>query len=77
MYIRCWKNKKEDEIEYEVGLNIKKKIGDFVQKGDILAEVYANDLRKGNEIINMVKDCYTLTGKKISNKPTAILGIIE
>lgn len=69
--------KKDDEIEYEVGLIIKKKIGDFVQKGDILAEVYANDLRKGNEIINMVKDCYTLTGKKILNKPTAILGIIE
>lgn len=69
--------KKDDEIEYEVGLIIKKKIGDFVQKGDILAEVYANDLRKSNEIINMVKDCYTLTGKKILNKPTAILGIIE
>ena len=69
--------KKDDEIEYEVGLIIKKKIGDFVQKGDILAKVYANDLRKGNEIINMVKDCYTLTGKKILNKPTAILGIIE
>lgn len=69
--------KKDDEIEYEVGLIIKKKIGDFVQKGDILAEVYANDLRKNNEIINMVKDCYTLTGKKILNKPTAILGIIE
>ena len=69
--------KKDDEIEYEVGLIIKKKIGDFVQKGDILAEVYANDLRKGNEIINMVNDCYTLTGKKILNKPTAILGIIE
>lgn len=69
--------KKDDEIAYEVGLIIKKKIGDFVQKGDILAEVYANDLRRGNEIINMVKDCYTLTGKKILNKPTAILGIIE
>lgn len=52
--------RKEDKIEYEVGIIIKKKIGSCVTKGEILAEIYANDLEKGNEAVNSVKDCYNI-----------------
>lgn len=39
--------KKDDKIDHEVGIIIKKKIGSFVKKDEVIAQVYANDLRKG------------------------------
>ena len=37
---------KEDNIEHEVGIVFNKKVGDFVQKEEVLAYIYANDLKK-------------------------------
>ena len=33
---------KEDEIDYSAGIVLKKKTGDWVKKGDILAVLYGN-----------------------------------
>lgn len=46
-YLGAGRVKKEDIIDHEVGIIVKKKIGSFVEKGDVLAEIYASDLRKG------------------------------
>lgn len=40
---------KESEIDLTVGIVLKKKKGDFVQKGDILAVIHANDEAKASE----------------------------
>lgn len=37
---------KESEIDLSVGLVLKKKVGDYVKKGDVLAAIYANDAGK-------------------------------
>lgn len=57
---------KEDDIEPLAGIIIHAKIGDYVQKGDILATLYANDQKKldGKDIsfkqlINLSKDQVT------------------
>ena len=38
--------KKEDKIDMSVGIVLNKKVGDKVQKGDILAIIHANDYNK-------------------------------
>ncbi len=45
--------RKEDSIDYSAGIVLKKKIGDRVSKGDILAELYCsnNKMDEGKEIL--------------------------
>lgn len=45
-FLGAGRMKKEDNIDNQVGIIVRKKIGSFVKRGDILAEIYANDLRK-------------------------------
>lgn len=37
------RNKKEDQIDYGAGIVLLKKTGDYVEKGDIIAEMYSSD----------------------------------
>ena len=46
-FLGAGRMKKDDKIDHEVGIIIKKKIGAFVEKNEVIAQVYANDLRKG------------------------------
>ena len=50
--------KKEDKIDKEVGFVLNKKVGDKVEKGEILGYIHANDEEKGKEIQN--KDIYEI-----------------
>ena len=50
--------KKEDEIDHSVGIILNKKIGDNLNKGEILATIYANDEKKANIAENRLKDIY-------------------
>ena len=38
--------KKEDEIDYDVGIILNKKVGDYVKKGDLLCTIFANSKEK-------------------------------
>ena len=52
--------KKEDGIDHSVGMWIEKKVGDRVNKGDILAYIYANDTEKGNTAVKDLKQAYKI-----------------
>lgn len=45
-YLGAGRMKKEDKIDMSVGIVLNKKVGDKVQKGDILAIIHANDYNK-------------------------------
>lgn len=68
--------KKEDKIDYEVGIILNKKVGDYINKDEIIAYVYANDLKLGNEANEKIKDCFEITNNKVE-KLESILGIIK
>lgn len=52
--------KKEDGIDHSVGMWIEKKVGDRVNKGDILAYIHANDTEKGNTAVKDLKQAYKI-----------------
>lgn len=52
--------KKEDGIDHSVGMWIEKKVGDRVNKGDILAYIHANDAEKGNTAVKDLKQAYKI-----------------
>ena len=53
------RKRKEDPIDYRVGLIFNKKIGDYVEEGDILAYIHANSAEKVVECVDKIKEAYT------------------
>lgn len=68
--------KKEDTIDYGVGVVVHKKVGDYVKKDDVIATIHANDLTKFEEVKNTILDAYQLVKDEIK-KPTLIYDIIK
>lgn len=52
--------KKEDIIDMSVGIILNKKVHDFVQEGDSLAFVYANDEEKANKAVNELEKIFII-----------------
>ena len=68
--------KKEDEIDYAVGIEVLKKIGDRVEAGEPLVYIHANDEIKAKEQIVFLEKSYEIRGEKIE-KIKEILDIVE
>ena len=64
--------RKEDKIDYDVGISLNKKVGDYVKDGDILARIYYNE----KEIdINYFRECFKFSLEKTEIKN--IYGMIK
>lgn len=59
---------KESMIDLSVGIRLTKKIGDAVKCGDVLAQIYANDEKKGKEAVHMVENSYYYGTEKPADK---------
>ncbi len=53
--------KKDDTIDLSVGYILKKRIGDRVEIGDILCEVYASDKAKMQQAQKSIKECLNIS----------------
>ncbi len=60
---------KESEIDYAAGIVLLKKYRDYVQKGEILAVLYAEDLNKFETAAGMVKDAFIITDSIPEERP--------
>jgi pyrimidine-nucleoside phosphorylase len=55
---------KDDTIDYTAGIVLKKKIGDEVHQGDVLAVIHTN-LNETNELMKALKDSFTVSSVKV------------
>ena len=76
MVIGAGRATKEDEVDHAVGIELKKKVGDKVEKGDLIAEIYYNDDKNVESSKNMLLDAYVIGNEKKENIKN-ILEIIE
>lgn len=53
VYLGAGRMKKEDDIQKEVGFVFNKKVGDKVEKGEILGYIHANDEKKAEEVLKV------------------------
>ncbi len=60
---------KEDTIDYAAGFILRKKTGDSVKKGDVIAEVYASGLDKCNAGAERLLNAITISNTKPEAKP--------
>ena len=68
--------KKEDEIDKTVGIEICKKVSDYVQVGDILAYIHLNAEEKIEESTNELLNIFKIT-KDTKDKEKIIFGVIK
>ena len=59
---------KNDKIDLNVGLILNKKIGDYVNKGEILATIYANNFKKAKDAEKRILNLYLIGKEKIEEK---------
>lgn len=64
--------RKEDRVDPAVGFWFRRKIGDWVVRGEVLVEVLANHRNKGREIAGEMQACYHV-GKTRPRPPKLIL----
>ena len=75
-YLGAGRIRKEDNIDYSVGIDLIKKVGDKVTKGENLAIIYANDEEKGEEARKRLLETYKISEEKVE-KIADILEILE
>lgn len=68
--------RKEDEIDYAVGIEVLKKIGDEIKINETLMYIYANDEEKAKMQVEFLRNSYKISKEKVE-KEKEILGIIE
>lgn len=70
MLLGAGRAKKEDEIDYSVGIVLEKKVGDKIQKQDVIAKVYTNGSNT-DEAIRLLFEAIVLTDEAV--EPTPII----
>lgn len=76
MHLGAGRIRKEDKIDYCVGIELLKKVGDSVTQDDTVAYVYANDEEKGKQAVEKLLSLYQIGEEKVDKVPD-ILKIIE
>ena len=56
MELGAGRKTKDSIIDLSVGIVLKKKIGDKVEKGEELATIYCNNEKDGSSVLNKLKD---------------------
>ena len=64
--------KKEDKIDYTVGVILNKKVADKVQVGDILGYIHSNNLEKLEEAKSKVQNIIKISNNRVAKLPTIL-----
>ena len=60
VYLGAGRIKKEDNIDYAVGIEFNKKISDRVNLGEVIAIIHTNDKEKAKEAENKIQEIYEI-----------------
>ena len=60
---------KDDEIDLSVGIVLNKKVGDYINTGDVIATVHASSKDAADDACNKIVSCYSLTGNPVERPP--------
>ena len=67
---------KESQIDLSVGIRLVQKVGACVHKGDVLAEVFANDDRKLEEAMTRLQQAYRIGAEEVKEQ-NVILDVVK
>lgn len=62
-----------DAIDHAAGIVLHKRVGDRVERGDVLAEVYASDGSRREELSTRVQALYKMTTAPFNREPSVVI----
>ncbi|MDD4687849.1 MAG: thymidine phosphorylase [Candidatus Cloacimonetes bacterium] len=62
--IKAGRMKTSDTLDYAAGAMLKPKIGDYLEAGEYIGELYCNDNSKGSEVADLICKAYTIMPEK-------------
>lgn len=68
MRLGAGRKKKEDAIDHQAGILLEKKVGDKIEKGEVLAYIYTNQEKIGKEEQKNLEQIYQIAEEKIEKK---------
>jgi len=75
-YLGAGRKTKEDSIDYRVGIEIVKKLGDYIKKGDTIAKMYVSEVSDVETATKLLAESYRFSDKRPESKPI-ILGVVK
>lgn len=60
--------KKEDKIELSVGIKLWKRVGDYIDKGELVGEILANSQQKAEEALKVIRQLIELSEAKTERR---------
>ena len=75
-FIGAGRMQKEDIIDLKAGIVIKKKIGDMISNGEVIAYIHTDKEDKIEEATKRVKDAFIITTSKVETENTIIKTIL-
>ena len=66
------REKVDDQIDPAVGILLKRKVGDYVKKGEMIAYTFSNNLKKGKIAAEDVKNAYQISKEKIRHSKSVL-----
>lgn len=76
MVLGAGREKKGDDIDLAVGIDLLKKTGDYAKEGEIIAKIYANDENRAQSSIQRLIAAYTINETK-ADKTALIKKVIQ
>lgn len=70
------RERKEDSVDLAAGIILKKKTSDYVEKGEVLAEIFSNNREKAEAAANLLKKAFAIGDIK-GEKREVVYSIVE
>ncbi len=71
-FLGAGRMKKDDTIDYSVGITLNEKVGNLVQKGDVIGYIHSNDREKGIKAVEKMSKIIEISKDKIEKNNTII-----
>ncbi|MEG6522619.1 pyrimidine-nucleoside phosphorylase [Desulfotomaculum sp. 1211_IL3151] len=68
MWLGAGRATKESVIDLAVGVVLRKKVGDFVNKGEVIAELHVNENKEITKVADMLRQAYVLQREPVEAK---------
>lgn len=76
MVLGAGRTTKEDKIDPTVGVVFRHKVGGYVKKGDVMAEIHANDMDQLDQADTILDNAINIAGEQPEKKPL-VLEIVD
>lgn len=68
-FLGAGRQTKDDAIDPAVGIELKKRVGDFTEKGEMIAVIHANDPEKGKKAEELILPAFSFTKDRPQKTP--------